>query len=192
MSERAPLVERPERVAEAVRRVLEWSSWPLALGLTIWLAPRVAPWVQGLPEALREVAFWALAVGLVVVCILGTHTLRYRLQLGRRLRLGADAAWVSRQRLPGVLWFPVEDGDPPEPEAYFRVGYDQVMNLFRVRLRRTLPSLESIGLWYRGEDGRAREMWWYFGPEDADRVQAHLVEATGLEAKRLDYVEEAA
>lgn len=194
MSARAPLVERPERFAKAVRRVLEWSSWPLALGLTVLAAPALGPRVQamGLPEWGRELTFWGLALGLGVLCVLGTHLLRYRIQFARRVRLGAEGVWVSRSRLAGTLWYPLEEGDPAEPSAWFRVSYQDVIHLFRVRLRRTMPSLEGVGLWFRGEDGKAREMWWYFGPEDADRVAAHLAEATGLEVKHLDYAEEAA
>ena len=192
MSGRAPLIERPERLVGAVRRVLEWSAWPLALGLTVSLAPHVAPWVQGLPAWGREAAFWGLALALVVACVLGMHFLRYRLQFARTVRLGDEAAWVSRARLAGRLWFPVEEGQPPEPTAWFRVAYSDVVNLFRVRLRRTMPSLEGVGLWYRGDDGKAREMWWYFGPEDADRVQARLAETTGCEVRELDHVEDAA
>lgn len=182
---RAPLTGRPERALEALRAVGLLARWLLTLGVPFWLLPLLAPGVRSLlpPGAPRWGAALVLTpTAMVSVAWLGKVLLE-RLHLGRRVHLGTEELWVSHRRLPGRAWFQLETGECPG-EPGWRVPLPSIQRLFRVSLPGGYPPMVSVGVWYLGEDGRAREMWLYLEPGEADPFLESLAAASGQEVLR--------
>jgi hypothetical protein len=167
--------------------VLGLARWVLVLWLPTRFLALLGPQVRPLlpREDVRGVVAVALYLGLAVVFYrIGCGIFRH-LYLSRRIYLGEKAAWVSRQRLFGRAWFLIsregEEGGR-EGKPGFSVAYKDMRRFFVVSLPTAEPPMVSLGLWYVGEDGRGREMWWFLDPEQAPEVRAFLEEKTGLQA----------
>lgn len=174
---RSPLVGRPERVLESLRAILMVGRW-LGLLLVPGLAVRGQDWLPASVPAGLGVSL--LGLGLAILLVWGGGWLLAHLHFARELKLGAEAVWISSQRRFGRAFFPIAWEEAGGGEGT-RVAYARVRRLFRVPLRGASPPMDSLGLWYLGEDGVAREMWWYLDPDEVDGLVAWLVEHTGLE-----------
>lgn len=183
MSHREPLVGLPERALAGLRRLLHLLDWPLALAMPLAVLPRLAaPARLWLPS---PAARGALALALVVGTVAATRALvgavARRLHLGRDVALGEAGLWVSLRRRPGRAPFRLLDEPGSGPALV--IPYPRVRELFRVSLEGTRPPMVSVGLWFEGDDGRAREMWWHLEADDAGTVLARLETLTGLTHK---------